>query len=265
MFPILLRLHGVAIYSYGVLVAAGLVVGWGYARLRAPRAGLDPDRIWTLGAYATLVGLATARLWLIVSSPHYFRLHPEQMWSLNTLQDGGTFYGGLFGALLTMALYSRRHKMPALLVTDTCAPGLALGHAIGRIGCFAVGCCYGKPTQMPWAVTFSSETARRLSGVPLNVPLHPTQLYDAAAELLNFFVLSRLPFGAERAGHVTGAYLVLYGIERALIECFRGDPGRTLLWQGRISLMQLVSFALITCGAALLVRNPPRSAVLHAR
>lgn len=256
MFPILLHLGPVTIYSYGVLVAVGLAVGWAYASLHAPRAGLNAQKIWAMGLYASLAGLITARLWVVLRSPGYFSSHPYQILSLHTLQEGGAYFGGLFGALGMIALYSRHHRMPTLLVMDTCAPGLALGHAIGRIGCFAVGCCYGKASALPWAVTFSSTLAARLSGVPLHVPLHPTQLYEAGAELLNFRLLAALVKIQRSYGQTTGAYFVLYGLERFVNEFFRGDPGRTLVFQGRISLMQLISIGLVGLGLGLLLRRP---------
>jgi phosphatidylglycerol---prolipoprotein diacylglyceryl transferase len=126
-----------------------------------------------------------------------------------------------------------------------------LGHAIGRLGCFAAGCCYGKPTALPWAVTFHSEAAARISGTPLNVGLHPTQLYEAAAEFLNFLLLVWLGPKQRFSGQILGAYFILYGAERGVIEFFRGDPGRNLMFGGAVSLMQIVSVGLVFTGAAL--------------
>jgi phosphatidylglycerol:prolipoprotein diacylglycerol transferase len=242
------------------LAALGLVLGWGYAAARAARAGLDARMLWRMGLYASLAGLLSARLWLVLSVPHTVLVHPAQLVSLHRLQVEGTYYGGLFGALAVIALYSRCHGVPTLRVMDHCAPALALGHAVTRLGCFAVGCCYGKPTGLPWGVIFSNPWAARLSGVPLHVRLHPTQLYEASAELANFWLLSAwLPHQRHR-GQTTGAYFMLYGLERALIECLRGDPGRTLLWNGSISLMQLVSIAMIGIGLLLWRRrSPPQS------
>ena len=146
--------------------------------------------------------------------------------------------------------------MPLLPVLDLAAAPVALGHAIGRLGCFAAGCCYGKATHLPWAVTFTSPFAARLSGTPLDTPLHPTQLYESAAEFLNFTLLVLLGTKKPRAGQQLGAYFVLYGIERTTFEFLRNDPGRTPLWGDKISLMQIVSLGLVAVGAWLWFRHP---------
>jgi len=152
--------------------------------------------------------------------------------------------------------YSRLHKLPLLRVFDVTAAPVALGHAIGRLGCFAAGCCYGKPTGLPWGVTFTNPLATRLSGTPLNTPLHPTQLYESGAEFLNFILLVWFAAKKRHPGQVVGLYFMLYGAERGLVEFLRDDPGRTLLFQDRISLMQIVSVALLALGAYLWLRAP---------
>ena len=134
---------------------------------------------------------------------------------------------------------------------DTCVAGLPLGHAIGRLGCFAAGCCYGRPTTLPWGVEFTNPAAEQLAGTPLGIHLHPTQLYEASVEFLNFFILVWIGKRQRFTGQIIGAYLMLYGVERGTIEFFRGDPGRTLMFHDSISLMQLVSVALILTGAFL--------------
>jgi phosphatidylglycerol:prolipoprotein diacylglycerol transferase len=165
------------------------------------------------------------------------------------------FYGGLVGGLLWVILYTHFQKMSLLAVLDLMAAPVALGHAIGRLGCFAAGCCYGKPTSLSWGVTFSNPIAEKISGTPLDVSLHPTQLYESAAEFLNFAMLVWLGAKRRLTGRIIGAYFILYGIERGTIEFFRGDPGRTLLFQDRLSLMQIVSAALIVTGAFLWLRG----------
>jgi phosphatidylglycerol:prolipoprotein diacylglycerol transferase len=141
--------------------------------------------------------------------------------------------------------------MSLLPTLDTCAAALPIGHAIGRVGCFFAGCCYGKPTTEPWAVTFTNPTAAQLAGTPLGVHLHPTQLYEASLEFLNFLFLMWLGKRQRFVGQIFGAYLMLYGTERGIIEFFRGDPGRSMMFHDSVSLMQLVSAALIITGAYL--------------
>ncbi|MGB8654661.1 MAG: prolipoprotein diacylglyceryl transferase [Candidatus Acidiferrales bacterium] len=249
MHPILFHYGAVTIYSYGVLVATGVLLGLWYARRQAPRAGLDPERIWNLGIYMVLTALIVAKVWLVLSSWDFYMANPREIFSLNTFQSGGTFYGGFVGALALVAAYTYVQRMSIVAVLDTFAAGLPLGHAIGRLGCFAAGCCYGKPTTAAWGVTFKNPAAAQLAGTPLGVKLHPTELYEAAAEFLNFLILVWLGKRQTFRGQMMATYFILYGVERGLIEFVRGDPGRTMLWNGSVSLMQLVSVALVVTGA----------------
>ena len=251
MHPILFNFGGIPIYTYGVLVAAGVLVSLWYGRRQAPRAGVDPDKLWNMGIYFVLVALIVAKIWLVLSAWDYYLANPREIFSLATFQSGGTFYGGLVGGVLTILLYTHFQKMPLLPTLDTCAAALPIGHAIGRMGCFFAGCCYGKPTTAPWGVTFTNPTAARLAGTPLGVHLHPTQLYEASLEFLNFLFLMWLGKRQRFVGQIFGAYLMLYGTERGILEFFRGDPGRSMMFHNSVSLMQLVSAALIITGAIL--------------
>ncbi|MGH9715130.1 MAG: prolipoprotein diacylglyceryl transferase [Candidatus Acidiferrales bacterium] len=251
MHPILFTFGPFTVYTYGVLVAAGFVAGLWYAYWQAPRAGISRRKIWNLGIYGILVALAVSKVWLIFSNLHYYLAYPRAMFSLATIQSGGVFYGGVIGGLVWVLLYTHFQKMPFLGVLDVSAAGVALGHSIGRIGCFAAGCCYGKPTSWPWGITFTSPVAARLSGTPLHVALHPTELYESGAEFLNFLLLIWLGKKQRFSGQLIGAYFILYGFERGAIEFVRGDPGRTLMFHGAVSLMQFVSVAMILAGGFL--------------
>jgi phosphatidylglycerol:prolipoprotein diacylglycerol transferase len=259
MYPVLLQLGPVTIYSYGVLVATGVLLGIWYASRHAPRAGLNPQNVWNLGIYIVFSAMIVAKVWLILSAWDYYVANPGEIFSIATLQSGGTFYGGFLGGVLAIFLYTHFQKMPVLPVLDTFAVALPLGHSIGRLGCLAAGCCYGKPTALPWGVTFTNPIAARIAGTPLGVPLHPTQLYEAAAEFLNFLFLAWLSKRQRFTGQMLGTYFVLYGIERGAIEFFRGDPGRTLLFHDSVSLMQLFSIGLILTGAVLWWRGIDRA------
>jgi phosphatidylglycerol---prolipoprotein diacylglyceryl transferase len=263
---------GIPVYTYGVLVAAGVLLGLWYARhYAAVHTDIDPERVWNLGIYMVLGGLVVAKLWYVLSNAHYFWRHKNEIFALATLQSGGTFYGGFIGALAVAAIYANWQRVPALPLLDSFAAGLPLGHAIGRLGCFAAGCCYGKPTFLPWGVTFTSTRAAQLVGTPLNIPLHPTQLYESAAEFFNFFILILLARKQRFRGEIFATFILLYGIERGLIEFDRWDPGRTLFLHGRFSLMQVVSLAMIFVGAWMWRRGSKssraaqRTAVLPAR
>ncbi len=259
MYPVLLHIGRFTLYTYGLLVATGVLLGLWLARRQAPRAGLDPDRIWNLGVYMVLAALVGAKLWLVVADWDYFSAHPREIFGFSTLLSGGVYYGGFLAALIAAVIYARRFRLRFLPLADVYAAPLALGHAIGRLGCFAAGCCYGKPTSLPWGVTFTNPHARDLVGTPLGIPLHPTQLYESAAEFLIFtfliFLGRRQRPGKQAAGQLFAVYAVLYGVTRGTIEFFRGDPDRTLIAGGAFSLMQLVSVALILLGAWLLLRG----------
>ncbi|MGB0036418.1 MAG: prolipoprotein diacylglyceryl transferase [Candidatus Acidiferrales bacterium] len=251
MHPVLFQFGSFTIYTYGVLVAAGVLLGLWYARRQAPRTGLDPDRVWNLGIYAVLAALILAKVWLVFTALDYYLANPREIFSMAMFQSGGTFYGGIIGANLTIILYAYFQKMPILPLIDTYAAAMPLGHLIGRLGCFAAGCCYGKPTTLPWGVTFTNPLAARLAGTPLGIPLHPTQLYEVAVECVNLAILIWLGARRRFTGEILGAYLMLYGVERGTIEFLRGDPGRTLMLNGRVSLMQFVSVGFILLGAFL--------------
>jgi len=265
MHPILFHLGSIPIYTYGVLVASGFLLGLWYGRQQAPRMGLSPEFIWNLGIYAILIGLVCSKLWLVVSEWDYYAANPGQILSIATFQSAGTFYGGILGAMVWVVVYSRIRKAPLLAVFDVAAAPVALGHSIGRIGCFVAGCCYGKPTSLPWGVTFTNPIAARIAGTPLNVSLHPTQLYEAAAEFLNFLLLLWLGARQKFSGQVAGAFFMLYGVERGGIEFLRGDPGRTLMFHDTVSLMQLVSLGWVFLGAFLWWRGVRSLATLPPR
>jgi len=265
MHPILFHLGSIPIYTYGVLVASGFLLGLWYGMRQAPQMGLNPDFIWNLGIYAILIGLVCSKLWLLLSEWDYYIANPGQIFTVATFQSAGTFYGGILGAMVWVIVYSRVRKAPLLAVFDLSAAPLALGHAIGRIGCFVAGCCYGKPTSLPWGVTFTDPIAARIAGTPLHVSLHPTQLYEAAAEFLNFVLLVWLGARRKFPGQVAGAFFILYGIERAGIEFLRGDPGRTLMFHDTVSLMQLVSLSWVVLGVFLWWRGLRSLATLPRR
>ena len=138
--------------------------------------------------------------------------------------------------------------MPALGTCDAFAPGLALGHAIGRIGCFAAGCCYGKPTNHWWGVTFHNPLAKEITGTPLNIPLEPTQLFESLVQLANFFFLMWLLKHRKFDGQVIGAFMFIYGIARFFLEYLRDDPGRGSVFGGALTGTQLISVGLVIAG-----------------
>src|SRR5215217_7320484 len=182
MHPILFEIRGFPVYTYGLLLAAAYLLGLQFALVRARARGLDPNRIMDLGIWIIISALVGAKLLLLVVDRGKFPMNSTGMMDL--VRSAGVFYGGLIAAVVVALFYLWRHRMPVWTVTDVFAPGIALGHVIGRFGCLFAGCCFGRPTTVPWAITFHNEFAAQNVGTTLNVPLHPTQLYEAGAELL---------------------------------------------------------------------------------
>ena len=176
------------------------------------------------------------------------RRTPARSSAPTRLQAGGVFSGGLLAAFAAAAWYVWKHHMPALGTCDAFAPGLALGHAIGRVGCFAAGCCYGKETHHWWGVVFRNPLANSITGTPLNIPLEPTQLFESAVELANFFFLMWMLKRRKFDGQIFGAFLFIYGIARFFLEYLRDDPGRGSVFGGALTGTQLIAVGLVLAG-----------------
>jgi phosphatidylglycerol:prolipoprotein diacylglycerol transferase len=250
--------------TYGFLVATGVLIGLWISVRNSERQGIDPEKAWSLGILVVLCGILGAKILYILVDLNYYTSHPREIFSLSTVQAGGVFSGGLLAALVAAVWYIRKHRMPALATCDAFAPGLALGHAIGRVGCFAAGCCWGKPTHAFWGVTFRNPLAQYWVGTPLNVPLEPTQLFESAVELANFFLLTWLLYRKKFDGQVIGAYLFLYGFARYFLEFLRDDPGRGEVFGGVMTGTQLISILLVIAGGALWLRRSAKPAAAAA-
>ncbi len=251
MYPQLFHIGNFALPTYGLLVASGVLIGLWISVRNSATQGIDPEHAWNLGIYVVLAGIIGAKVLYIINEWSSYSGHIRDIFSLSTLQAGGVFSGGLIAGLAVAVWYIRRHSIPALAACDAFAPGLALGHAIGRLGCFAAGCCFGKETHHFWGVTFSNELAKSISGTPLGVPLQPTQLFEAAVELANFFVLTWMFKRKKFDGQVFGAFLILYGTARFFLEFLRGDPGRGEVFGGLMSGTQLISILLVAGGGLI--------------
>lgn len=249
MFPRLLELGPVTLHSYGLLLATAYLVAISVAARLAASENVPSDRIWDIGFISILSALIGAKVLLILTDLGGYLARPSRLISLEFWQAGGVFYGGFIGAVAGCALYL--WKTPDLKfwnIADAAAPAIALGQSIGRVGCFAAGCDYGKPSDLPWAVTFTSEYAHEYIGVPLHVSLHPSQLYESGASFLLFLLLLGIYRKKSFRGQVFCSYLVLYGITRFLLEFFRGDMGRGFVFGGALSTSQFISLLIVPAG-----------------
>lgn len=256
MHPILFEIGTWPVYSYGVLLAVAYLAALQLAVVRARRIGIDGTKIMDLGIYLIIAALVGAKLMLIAVDVKYFIAQPREILSL--VRAGGVFYGGLIAALLVAVWLVRRYNLALWTTADLFAPGIALGHVIGRFGCLMAGCCYGRPTTMPWAITFTNPEAAANVGTPLGVPLHPTQLYDAGAELAILLILLFTERrGRTFSGRTFWLYVLLYGISRFVIEFFRGDDRGVILG---VSTSQFVSLIAVPLSVIMLVRLRARAA-----
>jgi phosphatidylglycerol:prolipoprotein diacylglycerol transferase len=301
LFSLRLGSHEVGLHTYGVLIALGIAAGIALAYREGRRQGLDGGRLLDLAFWLTVAGLLGSRLAYglvnlgdfaraCVGSDQPLGAEPRSLGAwlsdctriLHVWEGGLVFYGGGIGAAVVAALFARRERWSFWRVGDVFAPALALGHALGRLGCFAAGCCFGKAAAVPWAVSFPAGSVafdEMLSqgaiapGAALTSPLHPTQLYEAAGELLIFGLLLALrPRVRDRAGALFLAYVALYAPLRFVVEVFRGDAARLYVvplttprlaaWLGLpaaepalLSLGQVMSVVILVVAAIAFVRR----------
>ncbi len=212
MFPILVKIGPLTLFSYGFFMAVGVGLGLWFLYVQAGKKGLDAAKIMDAAFYTVIVSLLGAKTILFVTKFSYYTSYPKELFSL--ARSGGVFQGGLTFGLVFALWYFHKKKIPTWSVADIIVPALAMGHGFGRIGCFLAGCCYGSSCQVPWGVVFHSEEAHELTGIPLDVALHPVQLIEAALNFLNFFVLFRFLKRKTYDGQIFALYIINYSIKR---------------------------------------------------
>ncbi len=263
MYPELFHIGSFPINTYGVFLALAFLCAILITVKLAARDGLPREKIYDLSLWMLLASLVGSKILMFFTEPEY-RDHPLQLISLDFLRSGGVFYGGLIGAVLAGYFLMRRYKLPWWKTADACAPGIAIGNFFGRQGCFAAGCCWGKPTTLPWGVKFT-ELGHEITGVPTDTYLHPTQLYESFSMLIVFFFLLWLHKHKRFSGQVILAYALLYSVIRFAIEFVRDDPrgdlfGLTTLTG--LSTSQIISLIVGVTALVLLVIRWRRNGVI---
>ena len=239
-----------SLHTYGVLLVAALLGALWLAGRLAVRSGLDQHQVQDLGIAVIIAGLVGAKLLLIVVDFEQYRRSPRAL--LDVLQSGGVFYGGLLGAIPVAWWYIKRQGLPFLKTLDVLAPAVALGQGIGRLGCLAAGCCFGSPSTAPWSIIFNNEDAHALVGVPLGIPLHPSQLYESLGAFALLAVLL-LVFAKRRfEGQVAIVYFLAYAVIRFVLEFFRGDSARGSVFGGALSTSQFIAIIVVFLTMAVL-------------
>ncbi len=231
------------LHTYGAMLALAFIVAVFIVVKGARREGIPEERIFDLSVYSIISALIGAKALLIIADIRYFIENPSQLVSSITIRSGGVFYGGFLFATVTSLLYLRKHKLPMWKVADLVAPGIAIGQTIGRIGCLSAGCCFGKPSTLPWAVTFTDIYACEKSGTPLDLPLHPVQLYESLATCALFLFLMTARRWKSFDGQIFMLYACLYSIIRFSLEFFRNDERGFVF--GMVTMSQFIALFIL--------------------
>ena len=259
MHPILFTVGSLRFPTYGALLVLAILGAICTVLRLGRREGLDSGQLLDFSTWLLLVALMGAKVLMVISDWGYYRQYPGEIFSRNTFLAGGVFYGGFIAAVLFAAWYIRLHHLPFWKVVDVYAPAIAVGQGVGRLGCFAAGCDYGKPTASTWSVIFRNALSHEVSGVPLGIPLYPTQIYESLATFLIFALLLWRYSRKSRDGEIFVLYLALYAVARFFLEFLRGDEDRGFVFHHLLSTSQFVAILAlaVALGMALTLRRKP--------
>jgi len=225
MHPVIINIFGIKIFSYGLMMAIGMMLGLWVCVYLAKKSGINSDEIFNLAFVVIIFSILGARLFYVAINLNYYLKHPIEIILLN--KGGLVFYGGLIGGFLSGLYYVRKNNLPILKICDIFFTALPLGQAFGRVGCFLNGCCYGIPTNSNWGVIFPPHS------LPFQhykdfVLLHPVQLYNSSANFIIFLILFTIYDEKKFDGMIVCFYGLLYSTSRFLTEFYRGDMARHL-------------------------------------
>lgn len=244
MKPVMFTLFGIPFYSYGIMTAVGFTMGLLYALYEAKRNKIKPELILDISFWFIIASIVGARILFIIVEWDYYRTKPLDIFKI--WEGGLVFFGGIILATITGIIYLKVKKQPVLLVADIFAPALPLGETFGRWGCFLAGCCYGKPTSLPWGLSFPSLVGKPwVVSSSIGVHIHPTQLYSSGAAFLVFLITQVVKRKKPYDGFLMLLTFLLYSIERFIIEFFRGDE-RGWVVHNYISTSQFISLIVIS-------------------
>ena len=250
MHPRLIQIGSFYLPTYGVILAIAYLTAIWLLRRKALAEGIPEQKILDFSLSILASAIIGAKALLVIVEWRHYAAHPRDL--VEVLRSGGVFYGGLICATAVGIWYMRKHRLPAWRIADMGAPSIALGEAIGRWGCFAAGCCYGKPTNGPFGVTFTDPFAHDAVGTPLGVPLHPTQIYLSVNSFLIFLFLQWVYRRKAFDGEVFWLYILLYSITRGIIEVWRGDLVRGFVIPGVLSTSQFIGLLTALLAIAML-------------
>ncbi|MCR5716034.1 MAG: prolipoprotein diacylglyceryl transferase [Lachnospiraceae bacterium] len=259
MYNDLFSIGPVTVHGYGLMVALGIIAAYLVAEYRARKRNMDPDHIFNILIFGVIFGFTGSKLlYAITVLPELLR---DPSGFFQHLADGWVVYGAIIGGVGAAAVYCKVKKISILSYLDLCVPSLALGQAIGRIGCLLAGCCYGATTDSSMCIVFTHSNY-----APNHVALIPTQIYSSLLNFLNFFVLLLIGAKAKKKGIVISCYLMFYSVGRFVIEFYRGDLNRGFV--GNLSTSQFIAIFIFLLGVVLFLfftkKNYPVDRVIAA-
>ena len=252
MYPVLFQIGNFELRSYGIVVALSFLLALWLSGREAKGNGLEPQTIQDFAFYALIGGVIGARLYFVLfSKPGYFLQNP---WEILAVWRGGIgVIGSLIGGLVISLWYCRKKKISLLRLGDTLAPGIALGQTVGQFACLLNGDSWGRPTNLPWAITYTDPR----SMAPLNIPLHPIEIYEMVAYFFVFLIVWWVRARTTVPGYVFFSYLAGYGLARFIVEFFRGDPA---IFAWGLPAAQVFAVVMILGAILFFVQSKPREA-----
>ena len=242
---ILFEAGPVTVYSYGLMIALGVILTFVVAQKRAKNYGLDPDAIFYMGAWGLLAGILGAKLLFYLTEIKEIIKDPSLLLNVS---EGFVVYGGIIGGILGAYIYAKIKKIDILAYFDLAVPSIAFAQGFGRIGCLLAGCCYGKETSGAFSITFHTSAF-----APNGVALVPTQIYSSILDFLHYGLLLLILRSQKKDGETAAAYLIFYSAGRFVLEFFRGDLARGSV--GVLSTSQFISVFTFFAGIVLLVQR----------
>ena len=238
MHPDLFNIGPLTLHTYGLFVALGFIAGILVTIRLGKSIGITSNNVMDMGFVIILSGLIGSRLVYILINLQDFIAHPLNI--IKIWEGGLVFSGGLVAVIIVMLLYVRHHGYNILTVGDLWAPAAAIGQAIGRIGCFFAGCCYGRLTDVPWGIVFTDPKCI----APRDIPLHPTQLYSSFSSFIIFIILLLIHSKKKFDGQVFIWFLILHSTARLILERFRGDP-RGIILTDNMTMTQFIAIIIL--------------------
>lgn len=247
MYPVFFQIGSFTLHTYGLFVALGLLAAIMVSKKLAASRNISPQTVSDLFLVIMLSAIFGARLLFVGINFDYYQHNFIEIFKI--WNGGLVFFGGFLGAVIAVAIYIRYQKMDLWATADVLAPGIALGHAIGRIGCLAAGCCYGEQCDLPFAIQFNHPATL----APVGIDLHPTQIYMALSNLVLFLILFTMIKRNHFKGQIFLSYIMLYSVFRFIIEFFRGDFRGDFIF-GFISLSQGIGLLVSMVALGFLIK-----------